>query len=155
MSAYIQRSYVSTFLSSGQVTSLLSYGEKTDTSEQNAKLDLLISGSSSVIDSFLAPAGYNLPLDSVPESIKKACFYLVVNDLYASAQQPIPDTFADQVSQQYAFLNLLKDKKLILDGLVQDIDSGTGANSFDYNTADGTSTNARVFDKKKLYGNFF
>lgn len=152
MSAYIDKTYLETFFSAAQIDKLLEYGEN-DSSAKQAKVDLLISGSSDMIDSFLYPAGYNLPLETVPNSIKKACCYLVINDLYSSANQPIPETFSDQVSQQYAFLNLLRDKKLSLNGLDQDTDIGTGASTFDFNVTSGDP--ARIFDKKKLRGNYY
>lgn len=150
MSAYITQDYIKAFLSEPQIDALTSYGENVSGS---LKLNMLISGSSSVIDSFLVPAGYDLPLSSVPDSIQKACCYLVINDLYASAQQPIPDTFSDQISQQYAYLNLLKDKKLILPGLSQNVETGTGASTFDFNVT-GTDP-ARILDRKSLRGTFF
>lgn len=153
MTAYITKDYVNTFLSEAQVTALLSYGEKTSTTDQNNKINLLIEAASSVIDSFLVPAGYDLPLATVPPVIQKVCFYLVVNDLYATAQQPIPETFANEVTNQYAILNSLKDGKMILDGLSQNTNTGTGGSTFEFSTTED-SQEKRLFSMKNLRGTF-
>jgi hypothetical protein len=151
MSSYITQEYVKTFLSEPQINTLIGYGENVSGS---LKLDMLISASSDQVDSFLVPAGYDLPLASVPESIKQATAYLVLNNLYTLSQQPIPQQMQDQVSAQYSYLNLLRDKKLILPGNEQNLDTGTGASTFDYNLA-GDDEVKRVMDKKSLRGSFF
>ena len=150
MSNYIDIAYLHIFLSEPQITALAGYGENVSGSQ---KVDLLISGSSDIIDSFLMVAGYQLPLNPVPDSIKVACAYLTLRDLYTTAQQPLPEGMTDQINSSIAYLNLLRDKKLQLDGLEQETATGTGGNLFS-----GVSTSSgepnRMLSVGQLKGTF-
>lgn len=173
MTTYIDRTYLETMFTDTQVTRLLNYGHMTTTvsaSIQNAKINQLITGSTDIVNSFLVPAGYDLPLASVPASIQMATAYIVIENLFGSCFQPIPESFQNQISQQYGYLNDLKNQKLILTGLSQNTATGTGGTMFKFDNGDGTSSNGnnggtsccgvgidenRYMSVKKLRGTFF
>jgi phage gp36-like protein len=161
MSAYIQKSYVENFLSTAQVDTLLGFGGNTTTNSKNAKMDQLISGSSSVIDSYLSIA-YDLPLASNPPIIQQICCYLVLRDLYSSTQEPIPEQFIAQIGTQYSYLEQIRDKKMHIDGISQNKNTGAGGNIIygvsGSSTLNGSSTTDnpnRTFSVGQLKGTFF
>lgn len=164
MSAYIDKTFMENMLSVTQVDVLLGYGGTTSTSTKNARMDQMISGSSSVIDSFLMVAGYTVPLTTVPDSIKKVCGYLVINDLYNLANQPLPTGFTDQLTEQHAFLNAIKDKQFPLPGVVQNPHTGTGGAMFNFGVSGssnvglgntGTNATNRILSIDNLRGSYF
>lgn len=167
--AYITKTYLESFFSADQIDSLLSYGNVTtpvSQSVQNEKVDIYISGSCAMIDSFLQQSGYEVPLTTVPASIQKVACYLTIQDLFAQANQPIPQAFQKQIDDQYAYLNMLKNKQLQIPGLIQNPDTGIGGNMFNFDS-NGNSTNdgcggthancvpKRFWSVKKLYGSYF
>ncbi len=156
MANYIDRTYVENMLTEAQVASLLSYGDNTDSQAQDDKLDSIIEIATSIVNSFLAPAGYNLPLSTVPAVIKGITFWLTVNQLFAACQQPIPEYMQTQVANSVGMLELLRDKKMILEGLQQDSNTGTGGNTFGGGAVNsGTGAGALIMPFSKLRGTFF
>lgn len=153
MSAYITKAYFETKFSTDQVNALLSQGGITSTADKNAKIDSIISGSSAIVDSYLAPAGYDLPLATVPENIKYIVFWIAVDELFSLCQQTLPESYREKYGQSYLHLEALRNKQTQLPGLSQNTKTGTGGNIFAYSVSDNDTPT--LFARKNLRGSFF
>lgn len=149
---YIDQTYVETLLSEQVVDKLLSYGNVVSGSIKDAKLQHMIDAAESEINSFLIPAGYTVPLPTVPASVKMAAYYITINHLYNSANQPLPEVQQNELSKQYSFLNAVKSQEIILEGNLQNNTTGTAGSTFYYNTSNNES--GRILDIKNLRGTF-
>lgn len=150
MGNYITQTDLETFLSPAQVTSLLGYGEQT---MPTSKINLLISAAESEINFYLIQAGYSVPLTTVPDMIKLTCIFFVIYRLYSGNAQPIPEGLEVERQNQIQFLARLRDKKIQLEGNVQNPDSGIGANLFDLNLSNANQP-PRIMSMKNLRGTF-
>lgn len=154
--AYINRTYLETFFTEPQISKLLTYGYNSTTvsaSLQNAKLDQLITASSDTIDSFLV--NYDLPLPFTPPALAQACSYLVIKNLFAVSQQPLPEQFEAELQSQFGYLNDIKEQRLNLPGIPQNTASGVGGSvfSFESNDYEGNPqrSNQQFFSTKKTW----
>ena len=147
---YIDTSYVRLALSTDQVNNILAFGN-TPTGSYDAKLQMYIDQASSMVDSFLVPAGYPLPLASIPESIKSVTLYITLQKLYGLNDQPMPEVFGSELQSGLAYLTDLKEKRLQLYPLEQDTTTGTGGNVFDFNLSYPNQPK-RIFDMRNARG---
>lgn len=153
MSAYITKTYFETMFSVDQLNALLSYGNISSTADKNAKIDLIISQSSAIVDSYLAPAGYDLPLSTVPSNIEFITFWIAADSLFSVCAQPLPDSYKDKLGQSYLHLEALRNKQTQLPGLTQNPETGAGANMFAFSVSDNDTPT--LFARKNLRGSFF
>ena len=149
--AYIDRDFLEMMLSDDQIQSLLDYGNNTNTTEQDQKVDFLCQYASDVVDSYLY--AYDLPLASVPHSIKMATYWLTIEQLYTTANQTVPEDIKGQIQDQYGYLRAIRDKNTQLPGLSQNTTTGKGGNLW-AGTLDTDGESERLFSPQKLKGTF-
>jgi len=107
MSAYIDRQFIFTMIGEPKANALLSSGG-TPSGSYGARLDQLISGSSSMVDNHAKAREYLVPFENPEASIMDAVAGDVIRRLYQTSGQPIPENLQADVNDTDAFLNLLR-----------------------------------------------
>lgn len=151
--SYIDKTYVQTLLSETVLDRLLSYGNVTSGSLKDDRLQHMIDAAESTVNSYLIPAGYSVPLSSVPANVKMATYYLTISFLYNASHQPFPEQLKVELDQNYSFLNAVKSQVILLENNPQSTTTGTGGSYFNYNLS-YSSQNPRILDIKNLRGTY-
>lgn len=114
------------FLGSQNAVDQMLLWNNTDIAITGSKFDFFNDSASQYIDSFLRPAGYQVPLASPPTQIQEIAGMLILERLYTHSQQDIPDSIKRQTQAAKATLLGLQDKTISLEGLNQSSTSGIG-----------------------------
>lgn len=85
---------------------------------------------SSYVDLYLKPAGFAVPLSSVPAIIKQIAIDKFIVSVYVYADLPINDVLLAQVGFNDSVLQKISIGELDLDGPKQDLNTGTGGSLF-------------------------
>ena len=151
MTAYIDRQFLYTMIGEPKTNVLLSSGG-TPTGSYGARLDQLISGSSSRVDNFVKAREYKVPLTNPEPSIKDAVAADVLRRLYQTAAQPMPENIQADVSDADAFLNLLRAGDIeLVNATIDTTPSGLG-HKF---STPKTSGSIGLFSVDSGYGTYF
>lgn len=150
MSAYIDRTFIYTMIGEPKTEVLLSSGG-TPSGSYGARLDQLISGSSSRVDNFVKAREYQVPLSNPEASIKDAVAADVIRRLYQTSGQPMPQNLQEDVSDADAFLNLLRAGDIeLVNATIDTTPSGLG-----HKFSSPKSGSVGLFSVDSGYGSFF
>lgn len=128
MASYTNYATCSFLMSVKNLDAALTYNQ-TDLAMTASKLQFFIDAQSEYIDSFLRPAGYQVPLLSPPKQIILIATCLVTESLLQHSEQIVPDGIKRQTQQAKTTLLGLQEKTISLEGYDQNPQTGIGGHT--------------------------
>lgn len=123
--AYIDLEYLGNLTTEGQLSGALHYGG-TPTASTGSVAQQYIDGASSYVDSFLGPAGYDVPISSPPDILKEITGYKALEGILIRANRQIDTTLQSRLDHNTGYLIQLQNGAIRLPGITGSVAASPG-----------------------------
>ncbi|MEQ8959775.1 MAG: DUF1320 family protein [Coleofasciculus sp. C2-GNP5-27] len=147
--SYIDQSFLENLVTPNSLSGAVLYGGTT-VATTGSVIGQFISGASSYVDSFLEPAGYDVPLSTVPAAIQEITAWKAWEGLLIRCNTPVPDEVRQQVDHAEGFLLALSEKKIVLPNTGVNTETAPGG----YSIGDASGSVFTFFTLGNMRGTF-